>query len=150
PPTEITLAELLKKYNYTTGIVGKWHLGTNADLNIPTKRGFDYQYGIYGPFTLYAEKENMDNIVNYKRETFEAKYQWQMARKDFPMIYENNKKIKHEPEYITDAIRDKSMQFIEKNKDKPFFLYIPFTAPHEPYQAQLDLFVKESKNTNTI
>ena len=90
PPTEITLAELLKKYNYKTGIVGKWHLGDNPDLNIPNKRGFDYQYGCYGPFTLYAEKEVQEDIINFKRETFEAKYQWQMARKELSMIYENN------------------------------------------------------------
>lgn len=148
PPTEITLAELLKKYNYRTGIVGKWHLGDNPDVNIPNKRGFDYQYGCYGPFTLYAEKEVQEDIVNYKRETFEAKYQWQMARKDLAMIYENNKKIKHEKRYFTDAIRDQSVQYIENNKDRPFFLYIPFTAPHEPYQAQLDLYSSEFEITN--
>lgn len=147
PPSEITLAELLKKYNYTTGIIGKWHLGKNPELNIPNKCGFDYQYGCYGAFTLYAEKEFVDNIVNYRRTNFEAKYQWQMARKDDAMIFENNKKIKHEEQYLTDAIRDRSIQFIEKNKDKPFFLYIPFTAPHEPYQAQLDLFAREYYNT---
>ncbi len=150
PPTEITIAELLKKYNYKTGIIGKWHLGNNPDLNIPNKRGFDYQYGCYGAFTLYAENEVDANIVNYKRETFEAKYQWQMARKDNAMIYENNKKIRHEHQYITDAIRDRSIQFIQNNKDRPFFLYIPFTAPHEPYQAQLDLYSKEFENTNNV
>jgi arylsulfatase A-like enzyme len=148
PPTEITLAELLKKYNYKTGIVGKWHLGDNPDLNIPNKRGFDYQYGCYGPFTLYAEQEVQEDIINYKRETFEAKYQWQMARKDLAMIYENNRKIKHEKQYFTDAIRDRSVQFIENNKHRPFFLYVPFTAPHEPYQAQLDLYSKEFTKTN--
>lgn len=143
PPTEITLAEFLKKADYTTGIIGKWHLGKNPKLNIPNKRGFDYQYGCYGAFTLYAENVVQEDIVNYKRQSFSAKYQWDMARKDDAMIYENNKKVKHEKQYLTDAIRDRSIQFIEKNKDKPFFLYIPFTAPHEPYQAQLDLYVKE-------
>jgi arylsulfatase A-like enzyme len=65
-----------------------------------------------------------------------------MARKELSMIYENNKKIKHEKQYFTDAIRDRSVQFIENNKDQPFFLYVPFTAPHEPFQAQLDLYSK--------
>jgi arylsulfatase A-like enzyme len=148
PPTEITLAELLKKYNYTTGIAGKWHLGNNPKLNIPNKRGFDYQYGCYGAFTLYAENEFEKGIINFKRESFESKYQWDMARKDLAMIYENNKVIKHEKEYFTDVIRDKSIQFIEQNKDNPFFLYIPFTAPHEPYQAQESLYNNAIKNTN--
>ncbi len=143
PPSEITLAELLKKYNYATGIVGKWHLGMNERLNIPNKRGFDYQYGCYGAFTLYAEKEEQPGIVNFKRQTFESKYQWQMARKDNAMIYENNKKIRHEPKYFTDAIRDKSLQFIDQHKDHPFFLYIPFTAPHEPFQAKKEIYDKE-------
>jgi arylsulfatase A-like enzyme len=146
PPSEITLAELLKKYNYKTGIVGKWHLGKDPDVNIPNKRGFDYQYGCYGAFTLYVENEVQEDIVNYKRKSFESKYQWQMARKDDAMIYENNKKIKHEKQYLTDAIRDKSIQFIEKNKSNPFFLYIPFTAPHEPYQAPLGLYSEEYVN----
>ncbi len=66
-----------------------------------------------------------------------------MARKDDAMIYENNKKIRHEKQYLTDAIRDRSIRFIEQHKDHPFFLYIPFTAPHEPYQAPLDLYSKE-------
>lgn len=148
PPTEITLAELLKKYNYTTGIIGKWHLGNNPKLNIPNKRGFDYQYGCYNAFTLYAEKENVPGIVNFKREAFESKYQWNMARRDMATIYENNKIIKNEQQYLTDAIRDRSLKFIEDNKAKPFFLYIPFTAPHEPYQAQEDLYNKEFESTN--
>ncbi|HOU47061.1 MAG TPA: sulfatase-like hydrolase/transferase [Chitinophagales bacterium] len=143
PPSEITIAELLKKYNYKTGIIGKWHLGKDPNANIPNKRGFDYQYGCYGAFTLYANQEVQEDIVNFKRQSFESKYQWQMARKDDAMIYENNKKIRHEKQYLTDAIRDRSIRFIEQHKDKPFFLYIPFTAPHEPYQAPLDLYSKE-------
>jgi arylsulfatase A-like enzyme len=149
PPSEITLAELLKKYDYTTGIVGKWHLGMNARYNIPNKRGFDYQYGCYGAFTLYADKENEPGIVNYKKETFSTKYQWAMARKDLAVIYENNKAIRHERQYLTDAIRDRSIEFMEKNKDKPFFLYIPFTAPHEPYQAKQELYEEELAKGNS-
>ena len=139
------MAELLKKYNYQTAIIGKWHLGTNTKLNTPTNFGFDYQYGCYSGFTLYAEKVKTPNIVNYAGKSFVAKYQWQMARKDVAMIYENGKKIKNEKQYFTDAIRDRSLQFIEKNKDKPFFLYIPFTAPHEPYQAKEEFYNEEYK-----
>lgn len=145
PPSEITLAELLKKYNYRTAIIGKWHLGSDPKWNIPNKCGFDYQYGCYGAFTLYAEKENTPGIVNYKRESFSTKYQWEMARKDNAMLYENNHMIRHERQYITDAIRDRSLKFIEQNKDMPFFLYIPFTAPHEPYQAKEELYNQEYK-----
>lgn len=147
PPTEISLAELLKKYNYSTGIIGKWHLGNYPRLNIPEKFGFDYQYGCYDAFTLYAASDKEDSIVNFKRKTYTSKYQWEMGRRELAMIYENNKRIKNEKQYLTDAIRDRSLNFIEDNKDKPFFLYIPFTAPHEPFQAKLDLYNKELKNT---
>jgi arylsulfatase A-like enzyme len=148
PPTEITLAELLKKYSYNTAIIGKWHLGTNPRLNTPTNFGFNYQYGCYSGFTLYADRVNAPGIVDYTHKSFVAKYQWQMARKDVAMIYENNKKIRHEPQYFTDAIRDRSLKFIEANKEKPFFLYIPFTAPHEPYQAKEALYNEEFKTVN--
>lgn len=148
PPTEITLAELLKKYNYKTAIVGKWHLGNNPKLNIPNVRGFDYQYGCYNAFTLYAQNENVPGIINYKRDAFESKYQWSMARRDMAMLYQNNKEIKNEKQYLTDAIRDRAIKFIDDNKDNPFFLYLPFTAPHEPYQAQESLYIDEYKKTN--
>ena len=73
PPSEITIDEFLKKYNYQTGIIGKWHLGKDPKVNIPNKRGFDYQYGCYGAFTLYAEQEVQEDIVNFKRQSFESK-----------------------------------------------------------------------------
>jgi arylsulfatase A-like enzyme len=148
PPSEITLAELLKRNDYTTGIIGKWHLGYQPKLNTPQRFGFDYQYGCYGAFTLYAESEVAEETVNYKTGGFSSKYQWQMGRKDMAMIYENGKKIKQEKQYLTDAIRDRALRFIEQNKDCPFFLYIPFTAPHEPYQAQLDLYTDAYANSH--
>ncbi|MBK8353031.1 MAG: sulfatase-like hydrolase/transferase [Saprospirales bacterium] len=105
-------------------MIGKWHLGTNTKLNTPTNFGFDYQYGCYSGFTLYAEKVKTPNIVNYAGKSFVAKYQWQMARKDVAMIYENGKKIKSEKQYFTDAIRDRSLQFIEKIKiNLSFYTY---------------------------
>lgn len=149
PPTEITIAELLKKQEYATGIVGKWHLGLNPDLNIPNLCGFDYQFGIYGSQTLYAESVNAPDIINFEQKSFTSKYMWQMGRKDIAMIYENNKKIKKLKGYLTDVIRDKSISFIEKNAQHPFFLYIPFTAPHEPYQAPLDLYSEAYVQTHS-
>ena len=62
PPSEITLAELLRKYDYTSAVIGKWHLGA-ADFAKPCARGFDYQYGFYEAFTLYPDKKDT-SIVN--------------------------------------------------------------------------------------
>ena len=64
PPSEITLAEVLKKCGYTTGIVGKWHLGAQ-DFALPCNRGFDFQYGFNEAFTLYMDTRSPE-VVNAK------------------------------------------------------------------------------------
>src|SRR5689334_16773000 len=78
PPSEITLAELLKKYDYKTSIVGKWHLGA-ADFAIPTKRGFDEQYGFYEAFTLYAPKQDTSIVNKPIPGDFMDHHEWQTA-----------------------------------------------------------------------
>jgi hypothetical protein len=62
PPTEITLADLLKMQGYTTGIFGKWHLGHSREQN-PNKMGFDEQYGFYWAFTAYRDKGGVSVLV---------------------------------------------------------------------------------------
>ena len=138
PPTEITLAERLKAMGYHTGIVGKWHLGV-SNKHLPTKRGFDYQYGIYGAHTLFTPERNWSGIINYEHQSFSAQHQWNMGRYGEAAIREMEKEI-YEEEYLTFAFRDKAMDFIEKNKDEPFFLYCAFTAPHIPFQAPVDYY----------
>ncbi|NTV82760.1 MAG: sulfatase-like hydrolase/transferase, partial [Bacteroidales bacterium] len=75
PPTEMTLADILKMRGYTTGIAGKWHLGHSQE-QIPNAMGFDEQYGFYGAFTLYSEKRNSPNYVSYIQDSYSSKYQW--------------------------------------------------------------------------
>ena len=53
PPSEIMLPEILKKYGYTTGLIGKWHLGVSRK-QVPLARSFDFQFGFYGAFSLYT------------------------------------------------------------------------------------------------
>jgi arylsulfatase A-like enzyme len=135
PPTEFTLAEILKMRNYNTACIGKWHLGFSDEL-IPNNRGFDYQYGFYGAFTLYSEKRDDPNMVNHIQSSFSAKHQWKMGRKETSAIMRNNKEIK-ENRYLTFAIMDEGIEFIAREKDKedPFFLYLAFNAAHVPFQA---------------
>ena len=133
PPSEFTLAELLKMRGYATGCIGKWHLGSNEDL-IPNNRGFDYQYGFYGAFSLYSKKRNSPNMVNHVHESFSAKHQWKTARQETSAIRRNHKVIREE-RYLTFAIRDEAAAFMTKNRNNPFFLYLAFNAPHEPFQA---------------
>ncbi len=133
PLPEINLAELMKAAGYKTAIIGKWHLG-NGKKQIPSKRGFDYQYGFYGAFSLYTPSQKTEGYQNFIQDDFSARFQWNMKRRSTSAIRENNKVVR-ENEYLTFAIRDKTIDFLEQNKDTSFFLYIPFSAPHVPFQA---------------
>jgi len=75
PPTEITMAEMFKRMGYVTGITGKWHLGISRH-NLPLNRGFDYQYGFYGAFSLYTPDKHWSHVINHEHETFSAQHQW--------------------------------------------------------------------------
>jgi len=140
PPTEISLAELLKKYNYHTGITGKWHLGASRH-HLPMNRGFDYQYGFNGAFSLYTSKREAKNVKYFVQDSFSSQFQWKSGRFDQGAITENEKEIR-EDQYLTFAIRDKAINFIQQHKDEPFFLYCPFSAPHVPFQAPTEYYNK--------
>ena len=135
PLTELTIAEVLKMRDYNTACIGKWHLGFAKDL-IPNNRGFDYQYGFYGAFSLYSKKRNSPNMVNYIQDSFASKHQWKVGRKETSAIRKNNKVIK-EDRYLTYAIADEGIEYMarHRNDKDPFFLYLAFNAPHVPFQA---------------
>ena len=103
---EVTTPELLKKAGYTTGIVGKWHLGEWDAFN-PTRHGFDEFYGFMVDLDqgtgIYHNRERVESI---KRKTDGA----------------------HSPKLLNAAI-----QFIEQNKQRPFFLYYASPLPHTPW-----------------
>lgn len=132
PPSEITLAEILDASGYATGLVGKWHLGYTPDF-YPTNRGFDYFYGFYEAFTLYDD-ENDEEIVNYRHDYFANKHIWRQQRKNHCAIRVNEKEIE-EDDYLTFAIADEAVQFMERSQNEPFFLYVSFSAPHTPFQC---------------
>jgi arylsulfatase A-like enzyme len=132
-PTEINLAELLKMRSYSTACIGKWHLGFSKD-HIPNNRGFDYQYGFYGAFSLYSEKRKDPDMVNYIQDSYSAKHQWNMGRKETSAIRRNDKIIT-EKRYLTDAIKEEAISYMAIHKNEPFFLYVAFNAVHVPFQA---------------
>jgi arylsulfatase A-like enzyme len=132
-PTEINLAEFLKMRNYSTACIGKWHLGYSKD-HIPNNRGFDYQYGFYGAFSLYSEKRKDPDMVNFIQDSYSAKHQWNMGRKETSAIRRNDKII-DEKRYLTDAIKDEAISYMAIHKKEPFFLYVAFNAVHVPFQA---------------
>jgi len=146
PPSEITLAELLKKYDYTTAIIGKWHLGA-ADFAKPCARGFDYQYGFYEAFTMYAPKTNADIVNCPIKRDFMDHHEWETAegRKGNCAILRNCEERQEEDRYLTGVLSDEAISFIDRSKDQPFFLYLPFNAPHAPLQVPKSYYNQFSK-----
>ncbi len=110
PLSEKTFAQYMTENGYATAAVGKWHLGDNPDYH-PNKRGFDEFFGFIGGAHPY-----MDPTINH----------WNM-------IQRNGKPV-DEKDHITYAFGREAVSFIDKNKDKPFFLYLAFNAVHQPLQ----------------
>ncbi len=113
---EVTIAEVFKKNGYTTGLFGKWHNGTHYP-NHPNGQGFDEFLGFCG-----------GHFSNY----FD------------PVLEHNGNAIKTEG-FITDVLTDKAIDWITEKKDKPFFCYIPYNAPHTPYQVPDNYFDRFAK-----
>jgi arylsulfatase A-like enzyme len=113
PLEERTLAEALREGGYETAMVGKWHLGESNEKYLPTRRGFDHQYGSWF---------GMVDYFTHKRGEF---VDWH--RDDKPAADEG---------YSTSLLGEEACRLIRsKNPDKPLFLYLSFNAVHEPFQA---------------
>lgn len=148
PPAEITLAEMLKKAGYQTAITGKWHLG-NTTFSRPAEFGFDYQYGFYASHSLYAP-EGSPGIVDLKnKKDWTDQYIWKSQRNGKSAIYRNGEPIE-EKGYLTQRIADEAIGFIERNRGNPFFLYVPFNAPHTPLQAPKEYFDRFPQQQDSV
>jgi arylsulfatase A-like enzyme len=124
PPSEETLAALLKRAGYRTGVLGKWHLGAHPSQH-PNKKGFDEFYGfLEGGHRYFPEEWNLNDIS-------EAKSQYDGYRTK--ML--SNNKVAEETEYLTDALSREAVDFVKRNREQPFFLYLAYNAPHSPMQA---------------
>ncbi|MBI1902355.1 MAG: sulfatase-like hydrolase/transferase [Planctomycetia bacterium] len=111
PTTEPSLAKMLKAAGYGTAIFGKWHLGFRREFN-PTRHGFDEFFGVLLGHTDYYRYNYFDGTRH---------------------LYENTQPAKAEG-YLTDLISDRAAGYIERQKGKPFFLYVPYNAVHWPFQ----------------
>ena len=118
-PDEITIAEVLKAKGYATGMMGKWHLGDQPEF-LPTRQGFDEFFGL--PYSHDIHPWHQNN----------QKYNFP----DLPLL-EGEEVIEMNPDmnYLTQRITDRAVAFIEENKERPFFLYIPHPLPHRPVYA---------------
>jgi arylsulfatase A-like enzyme len=110
PADTVTVAHVLKKAGYATGIIGKWGLGDPASVSVPNKMGFDYFFG-----------------YNCQRQAHEyyPEHLWRNADK----VMLNGKAYSH------DLMADDALGFVKRHQDKPFFLYLAFTLPHAKLQV---------------
>lgn len=115
-PDEITIAEVLKSVGYRTGIFGKWHLGDQPEF-LPTRQGFDEFFGLPFSHDIHPFHPRQDHF-------------------QFPPLplLEGERVIEMDPDadLLTKRITERAVNFIEENKDRPFFLYVPHPIPHVP------------------
>ena len=123
PKTVKILPEYLKELGYITGMFGKWHVGGESGENdyFPTSRGFDEFFGFMGGASSYFVEDNV-KMTLFKQE----------------------QPVENEPQYLTDALARETVDFLERNQNNPFFVYLPFNAVHGPLQAPDSLINKFS------
>ncbi|MET4693539.1 sulfatase-like hydrolase/transferase [Endozoicomonas lisbonensis] len=118
-PTDVTMIqEYLKTQGYRTGLVGKFHDG-KAEKHQPYNRGFDEYFGFNNGASSYWIGDNKNGL-----------------------LHRNDQPVEREDAYLTDAFGRESVEFIQRNADKPFFLEVAFTAPHAPMSAPDDYLEK--------
>ena len=119
---ELTLAEMLKENGYSTGIFGKWHLGSKKEY-FPTNHGFDEFYGIL-----------------YSNDMWRWHPEYPEGYPEDLLLYRNENPIMEiiDQSDLTKDITSESIDFIERNKNNPFFLYIAHPQPHVPLFVSKD------------
>lgn len=113
-PEEVTVAEVLKTAGYRTGVFGKWGLGTAATTGRPDQQGFDESLGI------------LDHTHAHRQYT---SHLWKNGEV-FP--------IDLEKDYVNDLFTDATLDFIDRHRSRPFFVYLAFTVPHAELRAPED------------
>jgi arylsulfatase A len=132
PASAVTLAEVLKEAGYATGVFGKWGLGPPESEGLPTRQGFDEFFGyldqrrahFYYPEFLWRNEQRvpLPNRVRPAENTVGAG--WAIEK----------------GEYSHDRIATETLDFIDRHRDEPFFLYVPFTIPHAELDAPAEAF----------
>jgi arylsulfatase A len=124
PTAEVTIAQMLKQVGYSTGMVGKWHLG-DRDTCLPNQKGFDSFFGMMYSHDYRAPYVNTDTVIK---------------------IFRNTKPVITKPADSTliDLYTDESIKFINKQSAKqPFFLYLAHNMPHLPIAYAAKKFRKQ-------
>ncbi len=117
-----TLGRLMKDAGYETALVGKWHLGLLPEFH-PLKHGFDEFFGFAGAAADYTSHIDTEALADH--------------------FYDGAQKVRVEG-YLTDLFSERAVQFITRDRNKPFFLNLQYNAPHWPWQAPGDAVYPDS------
>ena len=136
-PDEITIADLLKSKGYATSCIGKWHIGHKPKF-LPTRQGFDSYYGIpYSNDMTIDPEANLAADIKLREGFTLDRIRNEKPKKDFVPLMRNEEVIEYpcDQTTLTQRYTEEAVKFIEENKNKPFFLYLPHTMPHIPLFA---------------
>jgi arylsulfatase A len=140
-PNEITIATLLRRLGYFTGIIGKWHLG-HLPPYLPTKHGFQYYYGIPYSNDMAIDPVNAKFAKDavFREGKTEEKVRNEKAMNGKAPLMRGDEVIEYpvDQSTLTNRYTQEAVRLIKENKDRPFFLYLPHTMPHVPLYVSAD------------
>lgn len=131
PADAVTIANLLQKAGYVNGMIGKWGLGNEGTSGDPLKKGFDFYYGYLDQ--VLAHNYYPEFLVrNGKREYLKNEVVYQDSTAWHKGLGSHST---HQTEYSNDFFTEEALSFIDQKKDTTFFLYLPYTIPHDNGEA---------------
>ncbi|MEM9018191.1 MAG: sulfatase [Verrucomicrobiota bacterium] len=138
PLSEVTIAEVLKQKGYATAMVGKWHLG-HLPAFLPINQGFDSYYGI--PYS--NDMDRIEGAPNYREMASDPNWYPDTENYNAPLI-EGDQVIERpvDQNTLTRRLTERSVEFIEVNQERPFFLYLAHPQPHIPLFVHPDALGK--------
>lgn len=137
PNNVSTVAQYMQEQGYVTGGVGKWHMGT-APHQHPNNMGYDDWYGFLSGGHLYYPMDH----PSYNGKYLNTPKPWTMRdmHHTLPIIH-NNQPVEWN-QYLTHELTDQGVDFIKKNRNNPFFLFMSYNAPHEYLEAPEETIAK--------
>jgi arylsulfatase A-like enzyme len=132
PASETMLPEMLRANGYRTLMVGKWHLGETEDTR-PEARGFDEFLGFLPGAALFLPSDHPDVVESRQDYDPIDKFLW--ANLPFAVMKDGQGAHFAPSKYMTDYLSEEAAKAIEANRNRPFFLYLAYNAPHTPLQA---------------
>ena len=163
PAKETTIAEMLHRRGYATGLIGKWHLGGSADFH-PQRHGFDEFFGFLheGHFFVPPPWPGVTTMLRRKTLPGGGQGRWVSDRLIYsthmghnePPYDADNPILRagqpvNEDQYLTDAFTREAVNFIHRRKDQPFFLYLAYNAVHSPLQGA-DKYMEQFKHIEDV